>query len=1469
MVATAVRANVLSVDVANVLSVDVDGICRVTNSTYTQGGGCLGVDSFATGTQYVFQITAYTGATQLALKAASKKLLAFSVGGSSNVGSFAFAQITDVPSQVTGVKATPVGPNQIAVIWDPAVDNGSPITQYTPVVIKRTASNVETTETLTATTATSFIYAATGATTDQYSFCVIATNDRGDSVISQCSQAISSISRPTTLANGLTATAGSFKNTSATTTPITISWSTSDTSTVTGWTFEYSLDGVAWTTYDSHVPAGATSKVVTGLPAGVVVNFRVAALNQAGIGSYTSASSMAYGTPDVPAFASKAISGGTFLYWTPPAHLKGRTVASYQILLNGSSACTIADTATSCTVTNLLNDTNYTFTLRTSYWNAEDSETDTVEATTSVIPAAAPAKPIRSSSNPIEGDGSVTFSWQQGIAQAGEGTTTGYLIQQLDAYGNVIGSGTTYAAHGGVETQTLTGLVNGTTYRWQIYATNASGSVRSSDALFIIATPRGNPGDVPSLVLIPSNGKIDASWSTPASDGGSAITGYQVTITSNGQPVTAPQCQGLTNSCTITGLTNGSLISLSVVAITAFGQSVHPATATATPSDVTAPVSGLTATSPASKQMRLSWTAPAGATSVKVERSADALTWTVDSATVTSSSYLDTALPLDGLNYFFRVTPSNGSSVGQATVISAMAHGPASAVSSLALNAGDQQLTVTWNAPTNNGGATITEYEVDYALSSAPNTWTTFIADSRNTGTSATITGLTNGTAYIVRVKAINSFGPGDAGSPSAPATPRPVPGTVANVIATPGVGVDVGSVTVSWSAQQDATGYLVSAKGSTGASWATACTITDPTVTSCIVRGLIAGHTYYFLVTAVNGSGSNSGTQASVTTNTLATLPTQFQTTLAQVTGLTLTPLTGTDSDKVQVRWNALQYADTYTVSVSGTDYNTLAPFICASATATTCTVSGLIGGRTYYFQVLGFGTHPVDGFGQSVPAQLSVLLPVYVPPAPAGGGTFTAPASPVVLPLPLSATSMTAKAGDRQVQLTWVAPADTNRSNWEIQSSTDGATWSTPIELAGTASTTVVGNLKNGTNYIFRAYPKGNNATNLPVTANAMPGIAATAPQNLSATPGDSSVILNWSAPTDAGGLPIKNYVVEQSTDGVTWTNVSSLDGTTLNTYIDGLTNFTAYNFRVYAVTDFGQGAAATLTTSPSVLPTAPITLKLTSVSSGALSVGWTPVTGGSSSSITGYKVEYSVDGKSWTSSGTTPAIATVATVSGLVNGTTYQVRVSPVTANGVGASSVILGTPATVPSAVTNVMATPASGKVTLSFKQPASTGGYGVDHYMVEVATSLTGPWTVAVENSGSALTRFDVPGLTNNKTYYLRVTPVNQIGKGPASAPLPVIPGGAATAPTLSTFTISAKTATVSWTAPKDTGGKEITKYIVEVSADGAKWDVAATTGGKSATVKLAKKAQLMRVRAVTSFGNGVPSLAIRLPGLGK
>jgi titin len=541
---------------------------------------------------------------------------------------------------------------------------------------------------------------------------------------------------------------------------------------------------------------------------------------------------------------------------------------------------------------------------------------------------------------------------------------------------------------------------------------------------------------------------------------------------------------------------------------------------------------------------------------------------------------------------------------------------------------------------------------------------------------------------------------------------------------------------------------------------------------------------------------------------------------------------------------------------------------------TAPSCVVQGLIGGNTYVFEVIGIGTNQAGQFGQSdVEAQIRLALPVYeVPAPPSFGGAFTPPmlASPVPAPLPLSATTLTAKAGDRQVQLDWVAPADTNRSTWDIESSLDGTNWTAVANPAGTASTAAIGNLINGTSYIFRIIPSGTGGKNLPVTASALPGIASAAPLAFTATPGDSSVILNWTAPVNTGGLPIKSYVVEQNTTGNTWSEVASVDMNSLSAYVSNLTNFTAYNFRVSAVTNFGKGASATLTASPSVLPTAALTLKLVSVGPGAVTVGWDLVTGGSASTITGYKVEYSADGQVWAVSTTTGATTTSATVSGLTNGKTYQIRVSPATATGTGASSVILGTPATRPDAVTNLVANPSSGKMTLTFTRPKNTGGYGIDYYIAEVAPSASGPWTVAVANSGSELTRIDIPGLANTTNYFFRVTAVNQVGKGAVSAAVSAKPGAAASAPVLRTFVIAPRSASISWTTPTDNGGKAITGYFVEVSVNGKIWTTAVRTNAqtRSARIPLAKKAQLMRIRAVTSYGKGVPSLGARLPGTG-
>jgi hypothetical protein len=85
--------------------------------------------------------------------------------------------------------------------------------------------------------------------------------------------------------------------------------------------------------------------------------------------------------------------------------------------------------------------------------------------------------------------------------------------------------------------------------------------------------------------------------------------------------------------------------------------------------------------------------------------------------------------------------------------------------------AGNAQATVTFTAPTNDGGAAITAYTV----TSSPGGFT-----ATGSASPLTVTGLSNGTAYTFTVVATNSVGDSVASSASAPVTPNiAVPGSV------------------------------------------------------------------------------------------------------------------------------------------------------------------------------------------------------------------------------------------------------------------------------------------------------------------------------------------------------------------------------------------------------------------------------------------------------------------------------------------------------------------------------------------------------------------------------------------------------------------------------------------------------------------------------------------------------------------
>ena len=95
-----------------------------------------------------------------------------------------------------------------------------------------------------------------------------------------------------------------------------------------------------------------------------------------------------------------------------------------------------------------------------------------------------------------------------------------------------------------------------------------------------------------------------------------------------------------------------------------------------------------------------------------------------------------------------------------------------SAPTSVVAVSGDAQLAVTWVAPASTGGSPITEYVVKYS-SNGGASWTRFFPSSGLpiTALSCTVTGLTNGTPYVIKVIAQNAVGI-SLPSYSAPVTP-------------------------------------------------------------------------------------------------------------------------------------------------------------------------------------------------------------------------------------------------------------------------------------------------------------------------------------------------------------------------------------------------------------------------------------------------------------------------------------------------------------------------------------------------------------------------------------------------------------------------------------------------------------------------------------------------------------------------
>ena len=214
--------------------------------------------------------------------------------------------------------------------------------------------------------------------------------------------------------------------------------------------------------------------------------------------------------------------------------------------------------------------------------------------------------------------------------------------------------------------------------------------------------------------------------------------------------------------------------------------------------------------------------------------------------------------------------------------------------------------------------------------------------------TGTTITGLTAGTAYTMRVIATRAHaddGPASSAVGDQRPTPAP-PGRVPTVTVTR----EVGQLAVSWTAVPDADGYKVHWKEAGGA-YDAATRQHTPTDTSYTIPNLAPGTTYTVRVIATRMSATDSPPSAERTGTPRAAAP-------GKPAGVTLT----SGVRRIAVAWTAVADADRYTVQWK-VDGGTYAAANEETVTGTSYTVTGLTAGTAYTVRVTAERDHAADG--------------------------------------------------------------------------------------------------------------------------------------------------------------------------------------------------------------------------------------------------------------------------------------------------------------------------------------------------------------------------------------------------------------------------------------------------------------------------------------------------------------------------
>jgi hypothetical protein len=555
----------------------------------------------------------------------------------------------------------------------------------------------------------------------------------------------------------------------------------------------------------------------------------------------------------------KATAGNksAIITWAAPDD-GGSAITGYTVTASpGGKTVTTDGSTTTTTVAGLDNGTAYTFTV-------------TATNATGTSPASAPSGPVTPATVPSApqhisaraGTNAVTVQWDT-PSSSGGAAITGYTVTASPGGKRVTVDESTRSA-------TVTGLTNGVAYTFTVRATNATGTSTASQPsapvtpAVDVTGPRVVKVELTPTEVDPSSDNMEVTVTLRITDDNSGLNPSQPVILFDKDGIDQTfgfgQLQRISGDAwdgtyrrTITvpaGTAPGdwNLVLYPMSDVAGNSRYVFDTIATLRVGYPAAPT-GVTAQQ-AAGGLHVSWSAPASdggnlITGYTVTASPGGKTLTL--AGTASAATVVGLTP--GTAYTFTVAATNAAGRGPDSAPSPAMTAPAlipAAPTAVRATAGDKSATVTWTAPITDGGSPIT----GYSLTAAPGGATLTVAGTTRT---ATLTGLSNGTAYTVTATATNAIGTSRVSARSAPVTPKDRVAPTITLTGRPP------TVTTSPTAQFRFAGtdpsdpvtslrYLCSLDGRT----ATACT------SGATYSGLPSA-THTFTVTAVDRAGNSS----------------------------------------------------------------------------------------------------------------------------------------------------------------------------------------------------------------------------------------------------------------------------------------------------------------------------------------------------------------------------------------------------------------------------------------------------------------------------------------------------------------------------------------------------------------------------------------------------------------------------------